>query len=47
VPVYCLATPAVINLSFSVDHGCDLGFRVVDDDLDVAVATRRGVRLRA
>jgi DDE superfamily endonuclease len=33
---------AVVILSFSVDHGCDLGFRVVDDDLDVAVAALRG-----
>jgi hypothetical protein len=26
-----------VILSFEVDHGCDLGFRVADDDLDVAV----------
>ena len=38
---------AVIILSFSVDHGYDLGFRVADDDLDVAVAALWGVRLRA
>ena len=31
---------AALILSFAVDHGCDLGFRVVDDDLDVAVAVR-------
>ena len=30
-------TPVLI-LSFAVDHGCDLGFSVVDGDLDVAVA---------
>jgi len=33
---------ATVILSFAVDHGCDLGFRVVDGDLDVAVAVRRG-----
>jgi SRSO17 transposase len=38
---------AAVILSFSVDRGCDLGFRVADDDLDVAVAALRGVRLRA
>jgi hypothetical protein len=38
---------AVVILSFSVDHGYDLGFRVADDDLDVAAAALWGVRLRA
>ena len=36
-----------VILSFAVDHGCDLGFSVVDDDLDVAVAVRWGPGLRA
>jgi len=36
-----------VILSFAVDHGCDLGFRVADDDLDVAVAALWRVRLRA
>jgi DDE superfamily endonuclease len=38
---------ATVILSFAVDHGCDLGFRVVDDDLDLAAAARRGPGLRA
>ena len=33
---------ATVILSFAVDHGCDLGFRVADDDLDVAVAALWG-----
>jgi len=33
---------AVVILSFAVDHGCDLGFRVVDDVLDVAAAALWG-----
>jgi hypothetical protein len=33
---------ATVILSFSVDHGYDLGFRVADDDLDVAVAALWG-----
>jgi hypothetical protein len=38
---------AVVILSFAVDHGCDLGFPVVDGDLDVAASVRRGPGLRA
>jgi hypothetical protein len=41
------AGQATVILSFAVDHGCDLGFRVVDGDLNVAVAVRRGPGLRA
>jgi hypothetical protein len=41
------AGEAAFILSFAVDHGCDLGFSVVDDDLDVAVAVRWGPGLRA
>ena len=33
---------AAFILSFALDQGCDLGFPVVDDDLDVAVAARWG-----
>ena len=36
-----------VILSFAVDHGCDLGFSVVDDVLNVAVAVRWGPGLRA
>ena len=38
---------ASVILSFAVDHGCDLGFSVVDDVLNVAVAVRWGPGLRA
>ena len=38
---------ATVILSFAVDHGCDLGFSVVDDVLNVAVAVRWGPGLRA
>jgi len=33
---------ATVILSFAVAHGCDLGFRVADNDLDVAVAALWG-----
>ena len=36
-----------VILSFAVDHGFDLGFSVVDDDLDVALAVRWGPGLRS
>jgi hypothetical protein len=41
-PVNWRATPAAFILSFAVAHGCDLGFRVADNDLDVAVAALWG-----
>ena len=36
------SSAAAFILSFALDQGCDLGFPVVDDDLDVAVAARWG-----
>jgi len=38
---------ATVILSFAVDHGCDLGFCLVDSDLDGAVACGPGPGLRA
>jgi pimeloyl-ACP methyl ester carboxylesterase len=40
--LYKFPAITVFILSFAVDHGCDLGFPVVDGDLDVAAAVRPG-----